>query len=181
MHRNAMKLQSFDCEADPVPPNTPAGSRPSQRVRSFDLAAPYHIPSLQFFDCDVVDLPHGTQAVPRPAGRERRLPILAEKLLPADDRRGRIRVPADGTAVVLLAAAEPGGHLYRIVNLGCAPLVVLYRKGYAGDKEEEVAVWPGNSVDIQAAQIACRVTSAQPTDSLVEYYWLGGGRRILIR
>lgn len=74
MHRNTTKLQSFDCEADPVPPNTPAATRPSKRSRLFDLSAPYHPPSLLLFDCETVDLPDGTSAVPRPQGKERRLP-----------------------------------------------------------------------------------------------------------
>jgi hypothetical protein len=97
MTRDTMKLQSFDCEPQAVPPNTPAASRPSQRPRLLDAAASYQSPSLQCFDCEMVDLPAGTLAVPRPEGNERQLPIaevvveqkVVSILLSSSENRGK--------------------------------------------------------------------------------------------
>jgi hypothetical protein len=75
MQPKPMSFQSFACEAEPLPANTPAASRRSERSTSFDLAAPYHPPSVQFFDCETVELPDGALAAPRPKGKERRVPV----------------------------------------------------------------------------------------------------------
>jgi hypothetical protein len=96
-----MMLHSFDCEADPIPPNTPAASRPPERSRLFDLAAPYQTPSLQFFDCEMLDLPEGTLAAPRPEGNERQLLIAAPTV-------GRRHVEQKVVSVLLSSFANRG-------------------------------------------------------------------------
>ena len=95
------KLQSFECEASPVPPNTPAAPRPTARVRSFDLTAPSSIPSVQVFDCHTVDLPAGISAEPRPHGKDRRLSV-------AETTEGRGQVEQKVVSILLEPPPVPG-------------------------------------------------------------------------
>lgn len=70
---DTVNWQAFDCETEPLPPNTLAPARSPARARQLDLSAPCAPPSLQLFDCETVELPAGTLAAPRPPGKERRL------------------------------------------------------------------------------------------------------------
>jgi hypothetical protein len=62
---------SFECEAVPLPPGTPAAPRPADRPREAFTDEPFHEPGVYTFECSAEPMPSGTPAAPRPAHRPR--------------------------------------------------------------------------------------------------------------
>lgn len=139
-------------------------------------------PSFYLFDCEAADVPPGTLAAPRPRGRERQLSLPPPERGTANDLRGRVRVPAGEDSVLVLAGGSRQGLLYRLVNQSPVPVVVVYTTGGTEDaQKQELGLLPGNSVDIEASRIECRLEGPPQTASVVEYYNLGGpGRKISV-